>query len=71
MIFETKLNFSFSNDQFYMKFYSKPYWFDRNSKGRGIFSYVRLDIPSKLMYSLCTDYDKEYFLVEFNPWEQK
>ena len=32
MIFETKLDSSFPNAQFYMKYYSKPYRFDRNSK---------------------------------------
>ena len=71
MIFETKLDSSFPNAQFYMKYYSKPYRFDRNSKGGGIILYVREDIPSKLLNSSCIDHDKEYFLLEINLRKQK
>ena len=66
MISETKLYSSFPNAQFYMKYYSKPYRLDTNSKGRGIILYVKEDIPPKLINSLCTDQDKEHFLVELN-----
>ena len=66
MISETKLDSSFPNAQFYMKYYSKPYKLDTNSKGRGIILYVTEDIPPKLINSLCTDQDKEHFLVELN-----
>ena len=71
MISETKLDSSFPNAQFYMKFYSKPYRLDRNSKGGGIILYVREDIPSKLISSSCTNHGKEYFLVELNLRKQK
>ena len=69
MIFETKLDSSFPNAQFYMKSYS--YRLDRNSKEGGIILYVREDIPSKLINSSCTNHDKEYFLVELNLRKQK
>ena len=54
-----------------MKSFSKPYRFDRNSKGGGTTLYVREDIPSKLINSSCTNHDKEYFLVELNLRKQK
>ena len=66
MIFERKLNSSFSNAQFYMS-----YRLDRNSKGGGIILYVREDIPSKLVNPSCTNHDIEYFLVELNLRKQK
>ena len=71
MISETKLDSSFSNAQFYMKSFSKPYRLDRNSKGGGIILYVREDIPSKLISSSFTKNEKEYFLVELNLRKQK
>ena len=70
MISETKLDSSFPNIQFYMKSYSKPYRLDRTSKGRCIILYVREDIPSKLINSLCINHDKEYFLVESSLMKQ-
>ena len=66
MIFETKLNSSFANAQFYMS-----HKLDRNSKGGGIILYVREDIPSKLVNSSCTNHDIEYFLLELNLRKQK
>ena len=71
MIFETKLNSSFSDAQFSMKSHSKSYRRDRNSKGGGIILYVREDILSNLINSSCIDHDKEYFLVELNLRKQK
>ena len=71
MISGTNLDSSFLNAQFYMKSYSKPYWLDRNSKGRGIILYIREDIPLKLINSSCTTHDKEYFLIELNLRKQK
>ena len=71
MTSETKLNSSFPGTQFYMKSYTNPYRLDRNSKGGGIISHVREDIPSELRNSSCTDHDKEYFLVELNLRKQK
>ena len=54
-----------------LSFSLKPYRLDRTSKGRGIILYVREDIPSKLINSLCIDHGKEYFLVELNLMKQK
>ena len=71
MISETKLHSLFRNTQFYMKSYSKPYRLDRNKKEGGIILYVREDISSKLINSLCFNHDKEYFLVEVNIKKQK
>ena len=71
MISETKLDFSFPNAQFYMKSHSQSYRLDKNSKGGGIILYVREDIPSKLINSLCTNHGKEYLLVELNLRNQK
>ena len=71
MISEAKLHSLFRNTQFYMKSYSKPYRLDRNRKEGGIILYVREDISSKLINSLCTNHDKEYFLVEVNIKKQK
>ena len=71
MTSESKLDSSFSIAQFYMKSYSKPYRPDRNSKGGGIILYIMEDMPLKLINSLCTDHDKEYFLVELNFRKQK
>ena len=49
----------------------KPYRLDRNSKGGEITLYIKEDIHSKLINSLCFDHDKEYFLVELNLKKQK
>ena len=45
MISQRKLDSSFTNAQFYMKSYSKPYMRDRNSKGGSIILHVSEDIP--------------------------
>ena len=66
MISETKLDSSFPEAQFYMDSYSKPYRLDRSGKGGGIMLYVREEIPSKLIQSVCHKLDKEYFLLEIN-----
>ena len=71
MISETKLDSSFTDAQFYMKYYWKPYRLDRNGKGGGIILYVREGIPSKLIISSCIDHDKEYVLVELDLRKQK
>ena len=42
---ETKRNSAFPLNQFAMQGYSKPYRFDRNRNGCGVFIYVREDIP--------------------------
>ena len=47
VIQETKLDPSFSDEQFMISGYTKPYRLDRNRNGGGIIKYVREDIPSK------------------------
>ena len=47
VIQETKLDPSFSIEQFMICGYAKPYRVDRNRNGGGVIIYVREDIPSK------------------------
>ena len=47
VIQETKLDPSFSIEQFMISGYTKPYRLDRNRNGGGVIIYVREDIPSK------------------------
>ena len=54
-----------------MKSYSISFILGKNSKGGGVILYVRENIPSKLINSSYTDFDKEYFLVELNLRKQK
>ena len=49
MISEAKLDDSFPEGQFLIKWFSEPYRLDRNSKGGGIMLFIREDIPSKLL----------------------
>ena len=51
MISETKLDDSFLTAQFLLNSFSAPYRLDRNSKAGGILSYIRKDIPSRLLNS--------------------
>ena len=43
---ETKLDSSFSSNQFILEGYSKPFRLDRNRNG-GLLVYIREDIPCK------------------------
>ena len=49
VIQETKVDPSFSDRQFVINGYKKPYRLDRNRNGGGVIIYVREDIPSKLL----------------------
>ena len=44
VITETKIDSTFQLNQFVIQGYSKPYRFDRNTNGGGVFIYVREDI---------------------------
>ena len=46
MVFETKLDDSFPEDQFLIKAFHSPFRFDRNRNGGGIMLYEREDIPA-------------------------
>ena len=47
VITETKTDSTFPLNQFAIQGYSKPYRFDRNRNGGGVFIYVRENIPSR------------------------
>ena len=65
MISETKLDSTFPSNQFTVKEYAAPIWFDRNGSGGGILLYIREDIQAKLLTpSLPKDF--EGFFVELN-----
>ena len=49
MVSETKLDDTFPTSQFLIKGFSTPFRNDRTSKGGGILSYVREDIPCKII----------------------
>ena len=44
---ETKADSTFRLNQFPIQGYSKPYRFDNNRNGGGVFLYVREDAPSR------------------------
>ena len=59
VITETKTDLTFLLNQFAIQGYSKPYWFDRNRNGGGVFAYVPEDIPS--IYGIKNpQYSREY-----------
>ena len=65
MISETKLDDSFPSAQFLIKGFSAPYRLDRNSKGGGLFFYIREDLPSKIL-THSSNCDIETLLVEIS-----
>ena len=69
MVFETKLNDTFSEAQFLMEGFHSPFRFDRNINGGEIMLYIREDIPTKL---LSHDFPGvESFFVEINLHKKK
>ena len=64
MISETKLDQSFSTNQFLINGFSAPFGLDRNDKGGGIILYIREDIPSMLVST--ESIQVESFFVEIN-----
>ena len=66
IIKETKLDASFSLDQFMMEGYTKPYSLDRNRNGSGVVIYVREDIPSKELSKHTFTKNIEGLFVEIN-----
>ena len=61
MISETKIDLFFTSAQFHLDGYATSYRLDRNTKGGGIFLYIREDIPSAIVIS---DLSIEEFFVE-------
>ena len=66
IITETKLDDSFSVDQFAMNGYTKPYRFDRNRNGGGVTIYIREDIPSRELNLLNIPSDIESIFIEIS-----
>ena len=70
MISETKLDDSCPSTQFLTKRFSAPYRLDGNSKGGGLFFYIREDIPSKIL-THSSNCDIETILVEISLRKRK
>ena len=66
VITETKLGNTFSNTQFLVSGFSKPFRLDRNRKGCGVMIYVRKNIPSKLLTKHVLPSDVECIFLELN-----
>ena len=66
VITETKTDATFPLIQFAIQGYSKPYRFDRNRNGGGVFIYVREDISSRELKIHNTPEDIESIFVEVN-----
>ena len=70
MISETKIHETFSDAQFCIDGYSKPYHFGGNSNGAGILVYVRCkrSLPSKMIKADIQDTFEGFFIeINFNP----
>ena len=65
MISETKLDSTFSSNQFTIEGYTAPIRFERNCRGGGILLYIREDIPARLL-TISLPKDFEGSLVESN-----
>ena len=68
VITETKTDSTFPLSQFEIQVYSKPYRFDRNRNGGGVFIYVREDIPSREWKIHNTTGDTESFSLIKTKW---
>ena len=66
VITETKTDSTFPLNQFAIQGYPKPYRFDRNRNGGGVFIYVREDIPSRELKIHNTPEDIESIFIEIN-----
>ena len=66
VITEAKLDDTFSNAQFLVSRFSKPFRFDRNRKEGGVMIYVRENIPSKLFTKHVLLSDIEWIFLELN-----
>ena len=66
VITETKTDSTFPLNQFAIQGYSKPYRFDRNKNGCGVFIYVREDILSRELKIHNTPEDTESIFIDIN-----
>ena len=63
---ETKIDSSFSNQQFYIERFCLPLRLDRNIHGGDILIYVREDIPSKALNKYVLPEDVAAVFIELN-----
>ena len=63
---ETKLDDSFPTNQFSIEHFKKPYRLDYSSKSGGLLTYVREDIPSRLLTNLKFPNDTQILSIELN-----
>ena len=66
VITETKTNSDFPLNQFTIQGYSKPFRFDINRNGGGVYTYVLEDIPSRELKIHNTSEDIESIFIEIN-----
>ena len=65
MISESKLDDSFLGGQFLMEGFSKPFHFDRNRNCGGIMSFIRSDIPAKVISIDKNPFENFYVELDF------
>ena len=51
MIWETKVDDTFPDSQFFLDGFGKPFRLDRNRTSRGITLFIRNDIPAKVVFT--------------------
>ena len=66
VITETKTDSAFPLNQFAIQGYSKPYRFDKNRNGGGVFKYIREDISSRELKIHKTPEYIESIFIEIN-----
>ena len=66
LISETKLDDSFTSNQFLLKGFSKPCRLDRSSNGGGLLLYIKEDIPSRVLNNFVMPQNMECMFVEIN-----
>ena len=71
LISETKIDDTFPSSQFLIPGFSTPFRHNRTKNGGGLMSYVREDIPAKLIHSNIIPYNFECLFVEINLYKKK
>ena len=66
MVSETKIDMSFSTNQFVIQGFAAPFRRDRANTGGGILVYVPDDFPSKFLYISLYSSDTKYLPIEVN-----
>ena len=71
LISETKLDDSFTFNQFLLKVFSKACQLDRSSNGGGLLLYIKEDIPSRVLNNFVMPQNMECMFVEINIHKRK